>query len=519
MNSPDLSRFLSDLLRPALDAAPDSIAVQTADKAWSYRELDEAATELAQSWLDSGLQMGDRVAFLLPNCFETLLGYLACFKGAFVAVPLDYNYRAAQINYALRHSGTRLFIAHHERQKELDEVEALPGMSLTIVGDPNNNESRTFDAPGGFLSLEKTELPTDFRSDDVAVVFYTSGTTSRPKGVTLTRAAMSASTIKFLSRVPLSSDDVSLVAAPMMRPFAVRTQVLPTLYAGGTVAFVEKFTPGNYLAALRQAPAKTFLAIAPAGLHQIVHHPEATAADFTKLRLCISGGDRVPRNLHRDFRTLTGIDLTEQCGMTETGIYAVNPPFGRKKAGSIGFPMYGVQVCLVDSRGVDVVAGETGEILVKSPTTMDGYWNDTAETRKTLRDGWISTGDLGRFDEDGYLWFAGRKKDIIVHGGANVAPLEVEDALLQHPAVGEACIVGTDDPVHGQNVFAFVTLRSGAPSSPPSPSELRTFAAARLSRPMVPEQVFILAELPRTGSGKIDRDRLRWQAAAGGVEV
>lgn len=516
MNPADPSRFLSELLRPALEGAPDRVAVQTADKTWSYPELDEEAAQLARSWLGAGLQMGDRVAFLLPNCFETLLSYLACFKGGFVAVPLDYNYRAPQINYALRHSGTRLFIAHAERQAELAEVETVP-MSLTIVGDPAGNESRTFEAPGGFLSGAETELPTEFRSDDVAVVFYTSGTTSRPKGVTLTRAAMAASTIKFLSRVPLSPDDVALVAAPMMRPFAVRTQLLPTLYVGGTVAFVQSFTPGNYLAALRQAPPKTFLALAPAGLHQVVHHPEANPADFARLRLCISGGDRVPRNLHADFHKLTGVELTEQCGMTETGIYAVNPPFGRKQCGSIGFPMYGVQLCLVDSRGHDVAAGEVGEMIVKSPMTMDGYWNDTAETRKAMRDGWISTGDLGAFDEDGFLWFVGRKKDIIVHGGANVAPAEVEDALLQHPAVCEACVVGIDDPVHGQNVHAFVTLRRGAHA--PAAAELLSFAAARVSRPMAPEQVFVVAELPRTGSGKIDRDRLRWRAEAGGVEV
>src|SRR5262249_14577291 len=260
-----------------------------------------------------------------------------------------------------------------------------------------------------------TELPEEFRSDDVAVVFYTSGTTSRPKGVTLTRAALVASTTKFLSRVPLRPDDVALVAAPMTRPFALRTQILPVLHAGGAVAFVEHLTPGNYLSALRQTPPKTFLALAPAALHQVVHYAQVNSADFARLRLCISGGDRVPRALHDAFRRLTGLDLTEQCGMTETGIYAVNPPFGRKQWGSIGFPMYGVQLCLVDARGHDVPAGAVGEIIVKSPMTMDGYWNDTAETRKAMRDGWISTGDLGRFDEDGFLWFVSRKKDIIVH--------------------------------------------------------------------------------------------------------
>jgi acyl-CoA synthetase (AMP-forming)/AMP-acid ligase II len=517
MNPADPSIFLSELLRPALEASPDRVAVHTADKAWSYRELDETAAELARRWLGAGLQMGDRMAFLLPNRIETLLSYLACFKAGLIAVPLDYRYRPPQINYALRHSGSRLLVAHAERQVELSEVEAVLGMSLTIVGGPATGKGRKFEDPVGFVSGEGPELPAEFRSDDVAVVFYTSGTTSRPKGVTLTRAALAAGTTKFLSRVRLRCDDVALIAAPMTRPFALRTQVLPTLHAGGAVAFVEQFTPRSYLAALRQAPPKTFLALAPSALHHVVHHAQVSSVDFARLRLCISGGDRVPRDLHDDFRKLTGLDITEQCGMTETGIYAVNPPFGRKQCGSIGFPMYGVQLCLVDARGHDVPAGEVGEIIVKSPMTMDGYWNDTAETRKAMRDGWISTGDLGRFDEDGFLWFVSRKKDIIVHDGANVAPAEVEEALLQHPGVCEACVVGADDPVHGQNVHAFVTLRAGV--QPPAGAELFSFAEARLSRPMVPEQVHVLAELPRTGSGKIDRDRLHWQAEAGGVEV
>jgi acyl-CoA synthetase (AMP-forming)/AMP-acid ligase II len=517
MNSADPSIFLSELLHPALQASPDRVAVQTADKAWSYGELDETAAELARRCLKAGLQMGDRIAFLLPNRIETLLSYLACFKAGLIAVPLDYNYRPPQINYVLRHSGSRLLVAHAERQAELSEVEAVRGMSVAIVGGPAADNGTKFEDLIGSVSGQGAELPSEFRSDDVAVVFYTSGTTSRPKGVTLTRAALAASTTKILSRVPLRSDDLALVAAPMTRPFAVRTQVFPTLHAGGMVAFVERFTAENYLRALRQAPPRTFLALAPSALHQVVHYAGVNSADFAQLRLCISGGDRVPRELHDDFRKLTGLDLTEQCGMTETGVYAVNPPFGRKQCGSIGFPMYGVQLCLVDARGQDVRAGEVGEIMVKSPMTMDGYWNDTAETRKAMRDGWISTGDLGRFDENGFLWFVSRKKDIIVHDGANVAPAEVEDALLGHPGVCEACVVGVDNPVHGQNVHAFVTLRGGI--RPPAPAELLSFAEARLSRPMVPEQVHVLAELPRTGSGKIDRDRLHWQAEAGGVEV
>jgi long-chain acyl-CoA synthetase len=508
--------LLADLLRPTVDVDPDRPALHVGDCIWTYGQLQETAGRLAQTWLTEGLEVGDRVALLLPNRFETLVSYLACFQAGLIAVPLDYRYRPPQINYALRHCGSRLVIAHAERQPELAECEDAREVDVLVAGGPPVlRRARSFDEACAAASA--APLPSGIRPDDLAVIVYTSGTTSRPKGATLSRAALTSGTAKFLARVPLRADDVCLVAAPITRPFALRTQVLPTLHAGGTVVLLERFTAPDYLAALRRPPAKTFVALIPWALHQVIHNPDVRRDDFAAVRLCICGGDRVPRDLHKQFHDLTGRELTEQCGMTETGMYALNPAFGRKKAGSIGLPMYGVQLCLVDPQGQDVPAGQVGQIIVSGPLAMDGYWNDTAQTRKAMRDGWVFTGDLGRFDEDGYLWFMGRKKDIIVHDGSNISPAEVEEALLQHPAAALACVVGVTDTVHGQNVHAFVTLCPQTET--PDEAALIRWAEARLSRQMVPERIHIVSDLPRTGTGKIDRDRLHWQAEAGTVEV
>jgi hypothetical protein len=237
--------------------------------------------------------------------------------------------------------------------------------------------------------------------------------------------------------------------------------------------------------------------------------PEFRTCDFSRLRLCLAGGDRVPVRLLESFEELTGVAITEQCGSTETGPYAMNPPFGRKKPGSVGPPVHGAHVAIVDEHGADVPTGTVGDIRVSGPGIMDGYWNESAMTRKTLHKGWVLTGDLGCYDEDGYLWFAGRRKDIIVRSGQKVAPLEVEAALAEHPAVGQACVIGVPDAECGEIPHAYVILEPGGTASP---EELRSFVSSRLADFMVPAEVHLISEMPSKGPGKIDRELLRMRA-------
>jgi hypothetical protein len=272
---------------------------------------------------------------------------------------------------------------------------------------------------------------------------------------------------------------------------------------------LRQFEAADYVTALRTPPSKTFLALLPAALGQVVAHPEFGSCDFSRLRLCIAGGDHVPVGLQKSFEALTGLAITEQCGASETGPYAMNPPFGRWKPGSIGLPMYGVHVAVVDERDNELPTGKTGEMLVSGPMVMDGYWNDCAMTRKTLQRGWVRTGDLGRFDEDGYLWFMGRKKDLILRGGSNISPLEVEAAIAEHPGVLESCVIGVPDPLWGQVVHAHVVFR---PDSSATPAELRAFLEARLAEYMVPAEIHRIAELPLKGPGKVDRELLRMRS-------
>jgi long-chain acyl-CoA synthetase len=244
----------------------------------------------------------------------------------------------------------------------------------------------------------------------------------------------------------------------------------------------------------------------PFALTAVVRDPEAVAADFSSLRLCRVGADRVSPELHEEFRRLAGFFISEGYGMTEAGIVSLNPPSGEIRPGSVGLVAPGVHVRLVDDHGGDVPTGEVGRVLVQAPSLMTGYWSNPDATAAVISDGWLDSGDLARTDEDGYLWFSGRTKDIIVHDGSNVSPAEVETALAEHPAVNQAIVVGRLDPIHGENVHAFVTLVVGAVR--PSERELIEFARERVGY-RAPETIDVLDAVPLNPTGKVDRAALR----------
>jgi long-chain acyl-CoA synthetase len=503
--------MLSQLLQPTLATTPDQPLLEFYGRFWSCGELEASARNLALGLLAAGLEPMDRVAVLLPNRPETVLAYLACFKAGLVIVPLDFRHRAVQINYSLNHSGAAALIVHENRLAELEQEGVLPGApNVFVVGEAVPARYRPI--ADVLLKEHPGRLPERFEGDDLCMMIYTSGTTARPKGVMLTRGAVEEGVRKYLAQVPMASADVALIATPITRPMALRAQLLPLLRVGGCASLIEQFDANQCVAALQRPPAKTLIALLPAQLSQVLRSPGVAACDFRELRFCMSGGEHVPPSLHDEFRRRTGVELTEQCGSSEAGPFAQNPPFGRKKRGSIGLPVYGVQICIVDESGEDVAAGETGEIVIKSSFSMDGYWNDTALSRKTMRNGWIRTGDLGRFDADRYLWFMGRKRDVIIRGGSNVSPLEVETVLLSHPSVAEACVFGVTHDELGQEVQAVVILHAGP--APPE-KELRAFAAQRLAEYMVPARIHRAEEMPRKGPGKIDRDRLRMRFETG----
>jgi acyl-CoA synthetase (AMP-forming)/AMP-acid ligase II len=494
------------MLTEARRRAPDKVALWFGERSWTYAGLDDATDRVAANLSAAGVRAGDRVAVFLPNCPELVLGYFACFKLGAAAVPLNYRYRQAEARYALEHSGSTGLIVHESLAGE------VTGLPLAAMG-VGRRYLAGGEAPPGFLPFDSLlaaggDAPAPaFDEDQAAAVLYTSGSTARPKGVTYSHATLWQACLIQCETFRFTPADVQLVSTAACHAAAFTGQLLPSVYAGGTSVLAHLPSPSQVADAIARRGV-TRVQMQPATLEDLVEYLEAhPGSDLASWRCCTAGGDIVPLELHRRFRKATGLDITELYGMTEVLSCITNPPFGVKKAGSVGLPAARTSVRLADDHDRDVPPGGTGELLVRSPAMMVGYWDDPAATAEALRGGWMHTGDLARRDDDGYYWFVGRKKEIIIRGGSNISPLEVEEVLDEHPAVHLSCVVGLPDPRLGEVVAAYVALRDGV-TVPPTADELRRFVGERLAAYKIPERVTILPELPLNPTGKVDRKRL-----------
>jgi long-chain acyl-CoA synthetase len=335
-----------------------------------------------------------------------------------------------------------------------------------------------------------------------AVILYTSGTTARPKGVTHTHRTLFETT-RLLTPDPIRPDDTLLAITQLMHASGLNCVLLPALHLGATAVLLRTFDPGVALDLIQRFRC-TFTLALPAMLQSVVEEQARRPRDLSSLRTVVAGGDTVPVALQQRFLGLVGVAVLEGYGMTESVPITLNP--SAAITGSIGLALGEVSIRLVDLDGRDVGAGETGEILVRSPANCAGYWNDSAATARLFHDGWLRTGDLASRDNEGYFWFKGRLKQLIIRGGSNISPQEVEEALYRHPAVLEAGVVGAPHPVYGAVPVGFVVLRAGH-----SLTEDNLLAHARelLADYKVPQRILFVAELPKGLTGKVDRRSLR----------
>jgi long-chain acyl-CoA synthetase len=499
---------ITDILHTGLDRHPDATALVSAERRWTWHELETATNRLAHSLLALGLQSGDRIASLMPNRTALLVFYLACLRSGLVVTPLNYRYTPREIDHALELSGAVALFSHVEREPDWAasrHVGDLPRGLITYGGiraSAPNFDALTASGPAD------ANFPTRDPSEPAAI-FFTSGSTGPAKGVTHTVGSLGWLLASAAGAIELTQDDVILPASSLSHIGSFGWSL--TGFAYGNKVLVARTFDADEVLPLVRSERPTVMFMIPSALLRLLREHGAVREDFASIRVFRCGADKVPAELEAEFERLTGLAIDEGYGMTEVGFVTINPPSGVIKPGSVGRPCPGYAIVVNDETDREASAGEAGRLFVKAPTLMAGYWKDPAATAEAVRDGWLDTGDIMAVDDDGYLWFRGRKKQIIVHDGSNIFPQEVEEALLEHPAVENVGVVGVHDFLHGENVRAYVSLREGA--EPPGAQDLIDFARERVGY-KAPEEIEFLDEIPLNPTGKVDRVALKARASA-----
>ena len=499
--------MLYQILKNTSRRLPNKIAAAYKDRSYTYDELLLLTDKMAASLVKLGLKRGDRLAFYLYNCPEIIISYFACFKIGVTVIPINYRLKEDEAHYIIDHSQPTVLIS----QKSLlcriaGNMSELPSVKQIYLLEPEGEFANTLSFSD---LLHPAEHPGDYAEiagDTDAVVLYTSGTTGRPKGAVLAHDQMMVHTSSHCKLVDYSSDDKTLVCLALSNNFAFSHQMLSALYRGATLEINAAFDPDEVLQKIEKSGI-TMLYMMPVMFHALNKHAAVQKLPIpNQLRLAVVAGDKTPFVVLDQFQKIFGLEMCEGIGMTETQIYALNPLGEGKKRGSMGLPVAYTEVAIQDDGGNPLPAGKTGEIAVKGDIIMRSYLNNPEVTAKSFRNGWFLTGDLGCFDEDGFLWFRGRRKQLILHDGSNISPQEVEEVFYHHPAVFEVGVIGVPDRLEGETVHAFVALKPEAEAV--TGAELLTFAKEHLADYKLPESITFIDELPKGATGKIDRKLL-----------
>jgi len=505
-----MSFNLATILTETTLAAPDSPVCRIGGNTTTYRELDDLSGRAAAGLREAGLSPGQVVALQLPNIPQFLVAYFGALKAGLVVLPLNPLLMAPELEYHLTDSAAALLIGFQGLHAEAAKACETTGVPLYLVSAgegalPEGARPVTelistapLDEPGGDVVARGP--------DDTAVLVYTSGTTGKPKGAELTHFQLYMNCTVAGGLFGARSDDVVLAVLPFFHVFGLSSVMNVFVRYGGCLSILPRFQPSAVLDAI-EADRCTVIGGVPTMLHALAQQ-DITGRDLSALRVAVSGGASLPEDVMRTFEEKYGIEVLEGYGMTETASScSFNRP-GDRKVLSIGKPLWGVRMRVADSSDQLLPPGRehVGEILIRGHNVMKGYFGRPEATAQTLRGGWLHSGDLGYVDEDGFYFIVDRAKDLVIRGGYNVYPREIEEVLYAHPAILEAAVIGKPDERLGEEVVAVVALREGASVSA---EEIIAYSRERLAAYKYPREIRFMAELPKGPSGKILKAALR----------
>ena len=469
-------------------------------------EMVRIARKLGRALQDLGVRKGDRVILQMPNCPEVLQGFQAVWRIGAVVVPINYLVGEAETAYIYEDSGAKVVISSLAFLPKIRAARArVPSLETVILIDP--------EVPEGTLSyrqiVERSPEEPDVvetADDELAALIYTAGTTGRPKGVMHSHFSLYSNAHMQYESIPLPDGLTTIMVLPLCHSFGIATVNQGLFRRGGKAVLLNSFQVETILASIQKYRANTMAGVPTMYVFMLLY-PEPRKYDLSSMKYWISGAAPLALETWKKFKEVYGFEIIEGWGLTEAGANnSVNPFEGLRKVGSIGRPMKGTEIRIVDQRGNRLPPGKEGEIVIRGPMLMKGYWKKPEETAEVLKDGWLHTGDIGYVDEDGYFWITDRKKDLIIKAGENISPRAIEEVLFGHPKVSEAAVIGIKDGVYGEDIKAFVILKPGQTATP---TEIIEYCRTKLSSLLVPKEVVFNKALPKNLVGKVLKKELR----------
>ena len=482
---------LAQLLTATASAHAERPALKLDDTVVNYAVLNEGAARIAGLLKDRGVAPGDRVGIMLPNVPYFGIVYYGVLRAGGIVVPMNVLLKAREVAFYLNDSGAKILFAWHDFAEAANAGAQEAGAEAILVA-PGEFEQLVTNAP-------RAEDDEPREDDDTAVILYTSGTTGTPKGAELTHANLITNcTVTARTLVEVSEEDMVLGALPLFHSFGQTCGLNASVATGACLTLIPRFDPIKALEIIERDKV-TVLQGVPTMYHAMLNVDRE--ADTSSLRVCVSGGSAMPVEVMKAFEQAFDCVILEGYGLSETSpVASFNHPDKERKPGSIGTPIEGVEMKVFDENDDEVPQGEVGEIVIRGHNVMKGYWNRPDATAEVMRNGWFHSGDMATMDEDGYFFIVDRKKDMIIRGGYNVYPREIEEVLYEHPAVSEAAVIGVPDDRLGEEVAAMVVLREGADASE---QDLRDYVKERVAAYKYPRTIRFSDELPKGPTGKI----------------
>ncbi|HEY6245599.1 MAG TPA: long-chain-fatty-acid--CoA ligase [Pyrinomonadaceae bacterium] len=488
---------ISELLRARIAASPDKVFLfsQSDGRQYTYKQFGEAVECTASLLAEKGIKKGDVVSLLMPNGVEYIIAYFACWQLGALAGPINSLLKAQEIAYVISNSEAKALLVNSHFIPTIDLVrQELPQLSNIIVFDCEADATRDAALIG--------RQPVEIQPDDEAIIIYTSGTTGKPKGCLLTHRNVISNARQISEWLGFVPEDRLLTVMPLFHMNAVSVTTMSALYAGGSTVVSPKFSASRFWQIVSDYQITSFGSVATMLSMLLTAYPEGVPADLKtkQLRFAMCGSAPVPAETIKRFEEMFGCLVVEGYGLSESTCRSTfNPPDNRRRAGSCGLPI-GNEMRVVDDDDNDVPTGCLGEIVLRGENILKGYYKNPEATKNAFRNGWFHTGDVGYRDQDGFYYIVDRKSDMIIRGGENIYPREIDEVLYQHPSVAAAAVVGMPDELYGEEVAAFVVLREG---SEVSEEQLIEFCKERLADYKCPKTVRLVKDIPKGPTGKL----------------